>query len=299
VKLAPSSISFGAVTQSTAVPSQSATLTSSGTGPLHITSVVLGGANAGDFTLTNSCTAPAYAIGATCTLSVSLAAATVGARAAVIVVTDDAPNSPQSIAISAVVNPALLISPAAAGSNSATVTAGQAATFSLQLTPGAGFAGNATFTCAGAPSAATCSAPIQQIAGTAPITYLVTVTTTGNTLVLPEKPRFPPLFWLRVISIIAWCGILVLFRYVAKARSQQPSARWFGVAALLIAAAIGVIDTTGCGGASVVATVTPQTVHTQGTPPGTSIITLTPNVTTSAGAPVTGIPPLQLTLIVQ
>jgi 6-phosphogluconolactonase (cycloisomerase 2 family) len=302
VKLAPSAVSFGAVTQATMVPPQATTLTSSGTGPLHISSVALGGTNAADFTLSSNCTAPAYAVGATCAISVSLAPNTVGARAAVVVITDDAPNSPQTIALTAVVSPALQISPTAAGSTSATITAGQTAAFSLQLTPGLGFAGNASFTCAGAPSAAVCSAPAQQIVASTPITYLVTVTTTANTMDLPSRPQPPILFWLRLVSLIAWGGILVLFRYAGKAYRPRSAPQWACVAVVVFATTTCLIGIAGCGGAGAGGTVTPQTVptpHTQGTPPGTSIITLTPSVTNSAGTPVAGIPPVQLTFTVQ
>jgi len=149
-RLTPSSISFGTVTQGSAVAAQVVTLSSSGTGPLHITSVATGGRNASDFSLTNNCTAPTYAVGATCTIGVSLSPLATGARAAFITITDDAPNSPQAINLSATVTAALTITPAAAGSTSVTVTAGQAATFNLLLTPGPGFTGGASFACAGA-----------------------------------------------------------------------------------------------------------------------------------------------------
>jgi len=150
VKVTPNNIAFGMVTR---VPCrwQVITLTNAGTGTLHIASVALGGTNLSDFSLTNNCFAAAYAVGATCTIGVSLSALATGTRAAIIAITDDAPNSPQTINLSASVNAAFTVSPAAPGSNSATVSAGQTASFSLQLVPGAGFAGSAAFGCAGAP----------------------------------------------------------------------------------------------------------------------------------------------------
>ena len=131
VRLTPSSISFGTVTQGSAVAAQVITLTSSGTGPLHITSVAVGGTNASDFSLTNNCTAPSYAVGATCTIGVSLSPLTTSLRAAFITIAD-----PQAISLGATVTAALTISPAAPGSTSVTVTAGQTASFNLLLTPG-------------------------------------------------------------------------------------------------------------------------------------------------------------------
>jgi hypothetical protein len=110
VKLTPTSISFGTVTQGTDVSAQVVTLTNSGTGPLHIASLALGGTNSTDFSVANNCTAAAYAVGATCTIGVSISPVAIGPRAALITITDDAPSSPQTIALNATVNPAFAIS---------------------------------------------------------------------------------------------------------------------------------------------------------------------------------------------
>jgi hypothetical protein len=71
-------------------------------------------------------------------------------------------------------------------------------------------------------------------------------------------------------------------------------------AALTILTTLCLFEAGGCGGG--VAAVSPQSVptpHVIGTPQGTSIITLTPAVTTSTGAPLQGVAPIQLTLTVQ
>ena len=302
VKLTPSSISFGTVTQGSAVAAQFVTLSSSGTGPLHITSVATGGSNASDFSLTNNCTAPTYAVGATCTIGASLSPLATGARAAFITVTDDAPNSPQTIGLSATVTAALTISPAAPGSTSVTVTAGQTARFNLLLTPGPGFAGSISFACAGAPAAATCTAPNAQLAGGTPLSYVVTVATTANTMIMPppQPPQLPPFVWLRVLSLLACCGTLVLLLFASRLQRWGSSAALLRGAALAVLASLCVFEAAGCGGGG--ASASPQVVPTPrviGTPQGTSIITLTPSVTTSTGTPLPGIPPVQLTLTVQ
>jgi hypothetical protein len=302
VKLTPSSISFGTVTQGSAVAAQFVTLSSSGTGPLHITSVATGGSNASDFSLTNNCTAPTYAVGATCTIGVSLSPLATGARAAFITVTDDAPNSPQTIGLSATVAAALTISPASPGSTSVTVTAGQTARFNLLLTPGPGFAGSISFACAGAPAAATCTAPNAQLAGGTPLSYVVTVATTANTMIVPppQPPQLPPFVWLRVFSLLACCGALVLLLFASRLQRWGSSPALLRGAALAVLASLCVFDAAGCGGGG--ASASPQVVPTPrviGTPQGTSIITLTPTVTTSTGTTLPGIPPVQLTLTVQ
>ena len=301
-KFTPSSISFGTVTQGSAVAAQVTTLTSSGTGPLHITSVTTGGTNASDFSLTNNCTAPSYAVGATCTIGVSLSPMATGARAAFITITDDAPNSPQTISLGATVTAALTISPAAPGSTSVTVTAGQSATFNLLLTPGPGFAGSASFACAGAPAAATCAAPSVQLAGATPVSYVVTVATTANSLIVspPQAPQLPPFIWLQVFALLACCGVFVLLLYASRLQRWSSSAALLRVAALCALASLCVFEAAGCAGSG--ASASPQVVPAPrviGTPQGTSTITLTPSVATSTGTPLAGIPPVQLTLTVQ
>jgi Abnormal spindle-like microcephaly-assoc'd, ASPM-SPD-2-Hydin len=299
VKLTPVTISFGTVTQGTTAGGQLITLTSAGTGALHIANVALGGPNAGDFSLSNNCTAPAYAVGASCTIGVSISPLATGGRAAFISVKDDAPNSPQTIGLNATVTAALTISPAAPGANAITVTAGQTAAFSLQLTPGAGFAGNASFACAGAPALATCTAPNVQISGGAPIPYVVSVATAkGSMIVTPQSRRLPPphLFW-----VTAYGGIVVLLLYLFRLRDLSSTACLLRAASLALLVSVCLFETAGCGGGGTTAAPqnTPSVQVAGGTPTGTSIITLRSAVTNSNGTPLPGIAPIQLTLTVQ
>jgi hypothetical protein len=299
VKLTPTSVSFGTVTQGTAVNAQIVTLTNSGTGPLHIASLTLGGANASDFSISNNCTAAAYAAGATCTIGVSMLPVAIGPRAALITITDDAPGSPQTIALNANVTPAFAISPTAPGSTSVTVTAGQTAAFNLLLTPGAGFAGSASFACAGAPAQATCAAPGVQFAGGTAIPYVVSVATTKSSMIVVPL-RLPPFTWLRALSLVACCCALALFLCGLRLRALNSIAGLTRVAAALVLGALCLFGTAGCGGGA--ASVSPQNVpapHVVGTPQGTSTITLTPSVTSSTGAALPGVTPIQLTLTVQ
>jgi len=302
VKLTPNNISFGTVTQGASASTQVITLTSAGTGALHIASVALGGTNLSDFSLTNNCAAAAYAVGASCTIAVSLSPLAIGTRAAFIAISDDAPNSPQTINLGASINAAFTVSPAAPGSNAATVTAGQTATFTLQLVPGIGFAGSAAFGCAGAPKAATCTAPNVQISGGTPITYLVSVATTKNSTVMvrPQSPPIPYSILLRALSLALYSGILVLLLYLSLSRGDSSIQHALRATALVALASACLYMVAGCGGGATSAV--PQnipSVQVVGTPQGTSIITLTPSVTTSTGTPLAGIPPIQLTLTVQ
>jgi hypothetical protein len=308
VTLSPNAVAFGTVTQGTSAGPLSVTLTNSGTAPLHISSVVLGGTNSGVVSMNNACTASAYAASATCAISVSIAPVAAGLQSATITIADDAADSPQTIAISANVNPAFTIAPAVAGGTSVTVTAGQTASFTLQLTPGPGFAGTASFTCTGAPTAATCKAPSVQLTNGSAIAYVASVATTGaGTGGNQWAPPLPPVFLSPVVSLIAFCVLLLTIVLTSKRERCWgfALARFTGAFAAVVW--LAVIGITGCGGGggSVPAPQnipapqpTPQPIATP-TPPGTFTITLTPSATTASGTQLPPMAPVQLTLIVK
>ncbi len=98
VTLSPTSLTFAGQNTGTASVSQSITLTNSGNIPLLISSLVLGGANPADFTLSNTCGSSVTA-GASCTLTVIFKPTATGPRSAQIVISDNAALSPQTIAL--------------------------------------------------------------------------------------------------------------------------------------------------------------------------------------------------------
>jgi hypothetical protein len=115
---------------------------------------------------------------------------------------------------------------------------------------------------------------------------------------LPHAPRLPPFVWLYLVSLLVCCAVFVLYAY--KARRLHIAQGWLRAAAIAIITSCCLFQVAGCGGGG--AAVSPQAIpapHTSGTPQGTSTITLTPSVTTSTGTPLQGVPPIQLTLIVQ
>jgi hypothetical protein len=197
--------------------------------------------------------------------------------------------------LSATANPAFTIAPSAPGSNSATIAAGQTATYSLQIPPGAGFSGSASWTCSGLPANSTCTAPTLQIAGTSPIIYTVNVATIASTSFLspPAAPAFPPSLIPNFVLCLL-CGILRLLKST-QSRTRARLQLSFALCATLAVICFGAVA---CGGGSVAAPQSVPTPHTAGTPQGTSTITLTPAGTTSTGTPIPGIAPVQLTLIV-
>src|SRR5205823_8069674 len=98
VTLVPATLTFAATTQRSTTPSHPITVTSAGSATLHIASVLLGGSNPSDFSLTSTCSG-ALAPNATCTINVTFTPLGAGSRTASIAINDDAPNSPQSVSL--------------------------------------------------------------------------------------------------------------------------------------------------------------------------------------------------------
>lgn len=86
--LAPTILTFPSQLVNSAAPSQSITITNSGSGPLLITSISITGANTGDFSQTNTCGTQVGA-GASCTITVTFTPTAVGPRTAAVTVIDN------------------------------------------------------------------------------------------------------------------------------------------------------------------------------------------------------------------
>jgi hypothetical protein len=102
VTLAPTSVSFGSQVVGTTSAPQTATLTNSGTAPLAISSILLGGTNSANFAQTNNCplVPSLLAAGASCTISATFTPSATGSRSATVTITDDAPGSPHALPLS-------------------------------------------------------------------------------------------------------------------------------------------------------------------------------------------------------
>jgi hypothetical protein len=141
--LSTTSLSFGDQNLGIASPGESVTLTNPGSQTLGIASVAVTGANSGDFAETNTC-GTSLAAGATCTINVTFTPTATGTRTAAITVTDNAPNSPQTISLSGVgTQPAVTVSPNSltfptqvvfTGSKAQTVTLTNSGTGTLNVT---------------------------------------------------------------------------------------------------------------------------------------------------------------------
>jgi len=107
VTFSPSGLTFPSQTINTTSPAMNATLKNTGLGILTVGSI----AATGPFAQTNTC-GPTVNPGASCTLSVTFTPNTTGTLTGSILVADNAPGSPQTLALSGVgVSPAVTFSP--------------------------------------------------------------------------------------------------------------------------------------------------------------------------------------------
>ncbi|MDE1176708.1 MAG: choice-of-anchor D domain-containing protein [Edaphobacter sp.] len=157
------------------------TLVNNGGQPLTISSIAV----SGDFSIvpgSNSCTAT-LAVGSSCAMQVAFTPTATGGRTGTISVASSAVNSPQTLPLTGTGVDFALV---ADGPASATVTAGQSASYALRLTPAAAVPGiNATLSCSGLPQYASCNLSPASVAmsGGAAIVQ-VTVATGGSTALL-------------------------------------------------------------------------------------------------------------------
>jgi len=302
ISFSPADPAFPTITEGTSGAAQTLTVTNSGTGILHVTTVSLAGTNPADFTLTNNCKNPVPAA-ANCTISLVFNPIGSGQRTANLTFTDDAPNSPQTIALTATANPAFTVAPAPGGSTTATVSPGQTAQFQLQLTPGAGYGGSVALACSGAPTGATCQVPTSvAIANGTPATLTVMIPTSGGNGLLPPTTIWRPIppAGVRLFVLLSLCLLLIRVR---KNRwllegAFEPRRRLAWSSALAAILLCSIVYAVGCGGgSSPPPSVTPAPPPGGGvvTPAGTSMIVITPTATSLTGQPLQ-LTPIQLTL---
>jgi len=264
VSLSSSSLTFSAeiVGNSSA---QAVTLTNTGKASLAISSITA----SGDFSQTNTC-ASSVSAGANCTISVTFKPVASGTRTGTLSISDNALDSPQSVTLSGT-GQDFMLAPASGSSTSDAVAPGQPATYTLTMAGEGGFNQSVSFTCAGAPSEATCTVPTPVTAGSSATNVTVTVTTTAPSLSVPRPrplPPVPPLSpGLRGLLMLAL--VLAAVAWAIRRRNQPGVSRWRSTMILLAPGLLLTLALAGCGGGS--ASVT----HNPGTPAGTYTLTVT------------------------
>jgi hypothetical protein len=123
VNLSVSNLNFGNQLLQTTSTAQTVTLNNSGNTLLNVTSVAVTGANAGDFSETDTCGSP-VAAGSYCTIAVLFTPSITGSRTASISITDNAAGSPQMVSLNGTgTAPVVSISPTSMTFGSQTVGA--------------------------------------------------------------------------------------------------------------------------------------------------------------------------------
>jgi hypothetical protein len=253
-----------------------------------------------------SCNAATVAPNTSCTVSVTFSPIFSGPRSETLTVTDDAPNSPQVLNIFANAPPAFSIS-SPSTALSAAVSAGQSASYALQLAPGLDYNGTISFTCTGAPLGATCQAPASVVLNIgAPAAFTVTVSTSGNAMAAPNtasrrSPPAPVLPGAFAAALNVLLFILVLRSYRrwgglpdANGSNASPWKIAYAVAVLMLFIPI-IFAENGCGGAAANAPAAQKSSIV--TPSGTSTLVITPTATNASGKALQ-MPLTQLTLVV-
>ena len=262
-------LQFGTVIVGAQSSSQPALLTNTGNGTLVITKVSFVGANPGDFQASGSCVGAggasvSVAAGLNCNINVTFAPTTAGTRSASISVTDNAPSSPQQLPVTGTATD-FQLGAVTGGATSATVTAGETATFSLQIASLNGFAATVAMSSSNPTPASMCTVSPTQVgvsAGQA-AGFTVTVTTTARTTTSRSPFTFPGSKNLRFV-IGLW---LLVFAFMTLWKWKSRRRLRFRPAVLLA----GVFLLASCGGGG-------PNSSASGTPAGTYAITVTGTV---------------------
>ena len=259
--LSNGALTFGNEVVGQTTSAQSVTLSYMASTALTISRITISGAQSADFSQTSSC-GTSLPGGANCTINVAFSPKGTGARTAAIQIGDNASNSPQVISLSGTgtAAPSIGLGVPSGGSSSATVTAGQPASYTLSI-GGAGMSGSATLTCTGAPKGAICSVPgTVAVSGTVASNVKVSVTTTSRTTASVNSPR---LIRLGGIWAAIWIGIVLV-----PTPWKRRAANGMFLGALIVSLAL----ISSCGGGS--SSSTGQTTNPNGTPAGNYSLTV-------------------------
>ena len=245
VTLSAAGLTFGSQTMGTGSTAQAVTIMDTGGAALAFSNIAI----QGDFAQTNTC-GTGLSPKASCAISVTFTPTAGGTRNGTLTITDNAPGSPHTVALSGT-GQDFTIAAASGSSTSATTAPGSPATYTLSVGGEGGMTGTVSFTCAGAPSEGTCTvSPNPATAGSTPANVTVSVTTTAPSVGAPRSRPLPPVPPL----LPGWKGLLMLAMALAALawailRGNRPGARrwraaWVPLGAgLLLTLALG-----GCGG---------------------------------------------------
>jgi uncharacterized protein (DUF2141 family) len=256
--LSPSSLNFAPQAPGTSSSPQTVTLTNRGIAALTFSGITISGANAAGFTETNNCPS-SLAVNASCQIKVTSNPEGAGSQTASLNVTDNAPDSPQTVALTGISQDfSLAITP-----GTTTVTPGQAGNYTVTASPLSGFSQAVALTCSGAPPQSTCNISPSSVTlnGSSDATANIAVVTSGRSAGLNYPGGASPsgvlAIWLAPLSL----GLVVLGRHAGRRRRGS-----LRVLALICLFAVGA-GTLSCGRAG--------SGGGSGTPTGTYVVSVT------------------------
>ncbi len=255
----------------TTSPSQTVTLTNTGSASLTFTAIGVTGPFATVASGTTCSTANPVGASGSCTVAVAFMPTAAGKASGSLSFSDNAPGTPQTIALSGTGQDFTL----AAGSGSptsATVAPGSTASYTLSVGGEGAFNQSVSFTCTGAPSEATCTvSPSPVTPGSSATNITVSVTTTAPSLGAPRSrplPPVPPLLpGLRGLLILAW--VLMATAWAIGRRNIPGESRWRFTMVSLASGLLLALALAGCGGGG------SSVTHNPGTPAGNYTLTVT------------------------
>ncbi len=234
--LSVSSLLFANQPVGIASSNQTVTLSNMGSASLSNLSIALTGS--GGFSQTNTC-ASSLAVSSSCSVTVSYLPSATGSSAATLSLSDNASNSPQTIALSGTGIPPFTLSSTAP---SASISAGASASYSLTFASAAGYltAASVQFTCTGAPSLTTCTVtPSSLPSGTGTQTVTVAIQTTAA-VAYGSLPASHP--WGVTRSVVALCGMILFGSFLKKGRFYSQF--------MILLISCWIISISACGGSS-------------------------------------------------
>jgi hypothetical protein len=220
--ISPNALAFESETVGQTSSLQAATLSYMASTALSNVSITISGAQSSDYQQTNTC-GTSLAAAAHCSISVTFSPQATGLRTAAIQISDSAGNSPQTVNLTGTgtAPPSIGLGIPQGGSDSATIAAGQTASYTLSI-GGSGMSGSATLTCTGAPNGATCSIPATStVSATAASNVQVSLTTTARSLASVNVHR--PITGASWVWGLVLIGIVLLPAWWQKSNWKNPS----------------------------------------------------------------------------
>jgi hypothetical protein len=266
--VSPTTLSFAALAVNSTSSAKAVTLSNTGNAALAVASIT----TSGNFAQTNNCSS-SVAAGGSCTINVTFAPTAAGSLTGTLTTIDNSNNttgSTQTVSLSGT-GQDFSLAVASGTSSTVTVSPGQSASYTVAVGAMGGFNQLISFTCAGAPSAASCTVTPSSLTPSSSTTNVtVSVTTTAPSITAlqtppPHSPHWPAP---KVLPLLA--ALLLGLRWTVRGwKRVRPKVR--KVLVPLAVALLQALALAACGGGG-------GTPTNPGTPAGTYTLTVTGTV---------------------